>query len=407
MSLSTNEFMPGKPGKLPVRTDSRTFDLSKYLEAESLHITPHAYDWTVKKTSPWGMMDNWTLSDCTCAAAGHMIECWTANSATEAIIEDAAVLNAYIALSGYDPATGKNDNGVVLLDAMNYWRKTGVGSHKIKAFATINWRNHDLLRAAVYGFGGIYVGLNLPNTVIKQAIWDLVPGAPVADTVPGSFGGHAVTVLAYDATYLTCISWGAEKKITWAFWDKYCDEVYAVITEDFLHHNKTPLGFNVTALESDLLGLTREKHTLVKELVETQSSSADGHSGGKGGAKGIASVPHDASSGAAAGAKGIASVPHNASASGAAAGAKGIASVPHDASAGRSAGATGEEGGAHKTFGSGKSGGEKGAAAGAKGIASVPHDGTGGGRGGAKGKEDEAKGIASVPHDGSAGSSAS
>ncbi len=178
---------------------------------------------------------------------------------------------------------------------MNYWRKKGIGGHKIRAYATIQYKNHDLVKAAVYLFGGIYVGLNLPNTIKGQEVWELMPGGLTGDNAPGSFGGHAVTVLAYDTKYLTCISWGKKKKISWDFWDAYCDELYAIVTEDFIADNKNPIGINLAKLAADLLALTKAKKTLQKQLKKQQpimskktkpnKKSASGQSGQRGGAK--------------------------------------------------------------------------------------------------------------------------
>lgn len=279
----------GKPGKLPVKIDSRTLDFSNYFDAIQVSNIPTELNWSIKKTSPWGMMNNWTLSDCTCAAAGHMIECWTANSNQENIITDEAVLAAFIALSGYDPVTGKNDNPVYLIDALKYWRKNGVGSHKIKAFATINYKNHDLVRAAVYLFGGVYVGLNLPKTIKGQEIWEVMPGEQTGDNTPGAFGGHAVNVVAYDETYITFISWGKIKKMTWGFWDTYCEELYAIISEDFFNENKTPIGLDMVALEISLLGFTKA-HTNLEEIEGGNAGTAAGRGGTKGGSAGTSAA---------------------------------------------------------------------------------------------------------------------
>ena len=265
----------GKLGKHGAIIDQRSLNVSKYIKKEHLAGVPEKHDWTKKKRTSWGMMDNFNIMDCTCAAAGHMIECWTANSSTEHVIRDKAIVDAYIALSGYDAATKKNDTGVFAIDTLKYWRKNGIGNHKIKAFATIDHRNQDFVMAGIYFFGGIYVGLQLPNSIKGQDVWEVMPGGLKGNNEPGSFGGHAVTVLAYDSKHLTCISWGVEKKMTWEFWDTYCDEVYAIITEDFFSDKKSPLGSGMYELEKDLLEITKP----VKEKALL------GHGGGKGGAK--------------------------------------------------------------------------------------------------------------------------
>ena len=271
MIHSDKIIFTGKPGKLPAKTDPRALNFSTFFDSTKICDVPTELNWGIKKTTPWGMMNNWTLSDCTCAAAGHMIECWTANASKEHIIDDKAIMDIFIALSGYDPITGKNDNPIYLSDALKYWRKNGVGSHKIKAYATVNYKNHDLVRATIYLFGGVYVGFCLPKTIKGQEVWEVMPGGFMGDNAPGSFGGHAVNVIAYDETHLTCISWGKIKKMTWEFWDAYCDELYAIISEDFFKENKTPLGLDLITLEASLLNITKSKKTFEKQINKNQT----------------------------------------------------------------------------------------------------------------------------------------
>lgn len=261
----------GRLGKHSARKDHRTLNLSNYIRHNQLPNVPVIHDWTKKKKGRWGMMENLNISNCTCAAAGHMIQTWTANTTKEIIIANKAVVDAYIVLSGYDPKTGANDNGVCAIDALKYWRKNGIGNHKIKAFATIDLKDHKTLRNAIYFFGGVYVGMQLPKTIVGQDIWEVKDPKLKGKAAVGSLGGHAVTVLAYDDTHLTCVSWGREKKMTWEFWNTYCDEVYAIITEDFFKNNKNAAGLSLHELEKDLMIITGQKITLDKQLKENRS----------------------------------------------------------------------------------------------------------------------------------------
>ena len=107
---------PFRLGKRPPRLDARTLQLAKYLrQGTALPPAPPSIDWTAKISS-WPMMANDTLGDCTCAAAGHMIECWTANLGDAFTPTNSQIIAAYSATGDYvvgDPAT---DNGAVELD---------------------------------------------------------------------------------------------------------------------------------------------------------------------------------------------------------------------------------------------------------------------------------------------------
>jgi hypothetical protein len=40
--------------------------------------------------------------------------------------------------------------------------------------------------------------------------------------------------------------------MTWTFWSAYCDEAYALLSDDFLTADKTPGGIDLVALQQDL-----------------------------------------------------------------------------------------------------------------------------------------------------------
>jgi hypothetical protein len=245
-----------KLGKKPARHDPRTLQLATYLELPAI---PTACDWTKKAKAPWGMMKNDTVGDCTCAAAGHAIQCWTANaSRKEVTITDAQVLKAYSAVTGYDPNKPNTDRGAVAIEVLKYWRKQGIARHRIQAFVAPEPKNHAHIRAAVALFGSCYIGLSLPISAQRQQVWSVPPGGPSGEGAAGSWGGHAVVVVGYNDHWLSCITWGAEKRMTWSFWDAYCDEAYAILSTDWVKANQSaPSGFDLEALKADLKQVAR------------------------------------------------------------------------------------------------------------------------------------------------------
>lgn len=229
-----------KLGKKPTKHDSRTFMLAKYLST-SLPAPPATVDNTKGRTA-WGMMLNDTIGDCTIAAAGHMTEEWTGTTPA-----DPCILLAYEAVSGYNPANPASDTGCYCIDVLNYWRQTGICNHKITAFAKPS-PTITHLKQAIYLFGGVYIGVELPLSAQGQTVWTWEPDSKGGAV--GSWGGHCVPVVGYDEHRLTFISWGQVMQMTYGFWDKYVSESYAPLSSEW----SLP-GFNFTQLQADLAAL--------------------------------------------------------------------------------------------------------------------------------------------------------
>jgi hypothetical protein len=247
-----------KLGKSPARHDARTLQLAKYIPAASVPAPPATEDYTTK-VKHWPMMLNDKLGDCTCACAGHMIEQWTTySSASPVTPPDNTILKAYEVVGGYNPADPSTDRGAVILDVLNYWRKTGIDKHKVMAFAELELKNHSQVEDAVYLFGNCYIGVQLPVSAQNQTVWAVPPGGPTGQGAPGSWGGHAIPIVAYDTRGLTVVTWGALKRMTWSFLDTYCDEGYAVLSQDWINSTThvTPANFNLAQLQTDLGQIT-------------------------------------------------------------------------------------------------------------------------------------------------------
>jgi len=247
--MTTTARAIGKLGKLPVRTDVRTLRLPRYVDLTKLPPPPDTLDLT-QSVREWPMYANDRIGDCTTAAAGHMIEAWTAASSGRAVeITERSVLTAFDAVKVVDPRTG--EEGAVELDVLRYWRKVGIGDHRIGAYTSVPIHDPTLVRTGAWIFGGLYIGLSLPLSAQTQAVWDWT-GTLSGDSLPGSWGGHAVDVVRYDAEGLTVVTWGRLQTMTWSFWDRYCDESYCIIATDFLRGDVAPNGFDLATLNADL-----------------------------------------------------------------------------------------------------------------------------------------------------------
>ena len=156
-----------KLGRLPARPDARRLMLGSYLAAAQLPPPPAQSDRT-GGISDWGDMLNagdsplvkgGAVGDCTCAGIGHMIMAWSRIASGTAVVpSDQQILTAYEAVSGYNPATGANDNGCLCTGVLEYHRTTGISGNRNVGYAAIDPRDPTALSQTVYLFGGAYIG---------------------------------------------------------------------------------------------------------------------------------------------------------------------------------------------------------------------------------------------------------
>jgi hypothetical protein len=239
-----------KLGRKAVKRDSRTLALAPYL-LSSLAPAPPARDWTGGQTE-WGMMLNDQLGCCTIAGVAHAVQVWTRNAGSEVTLADVDIRSYYSAWDGYVVGNEATDNGGIELDVLTEWRNLGLSGHKLIGFADPAYSNLEEVRQAINLFGGVYIGLGLPLSAQTQDVWDVaVHSFPTSQK--GSWGGHAVFVPAYDEEGFTCITWGALKRMTTAFWVNYCDEAHALFGQDWINTGgQAPSGFDVDQLTADL-----------------------------------------------------------------------------------------------------------------------------------------------------------
>lgn len=243
--------MTRKLGKHQPRIDERTLPFSAYLTS-ALPPIPQSKDWATKIPS-WPMYLNDQLGDCVIAAAAHDIQQWTWYASKYSSLTDAQVLAAYEAVGGYVPGNPSTDNGCAMLDALNYWRNTGMGGHQIAGYVSVNPRLLTEVKQAISLFGNCYVGVQLPVSAQNQTFWSVPAEGLTGDGAPGSWGGHCVPLVAYGPSTFCCVTWGALLRMSHTFLLDYCDEAYAIVTQDWIDaKGKSPSGFNIAQLQTDL-----------------------------------------------------------------------------------------------------------------------------------------------------------
>jgi hypothetical protein len=239
-----------KLGRLHRTYDPRVPHMSALTAGQTLTPPPAAKDWTVGMPANLGMMLNDTLGDCTCAAVYHAIQVWSYNTTGAALTEpDVDVKKLYIQACGYNPSAGGEGPGGNEQHVLTYLHKTGAPMgpagatrQKITAFVEVDPRMTDDVKRAIVNCGVAYIGFNVPQYILPgppaqpPQIWDVEPGNAAI------IGGHAVVLAGYDANGARLISWGQYFTMTWAFFAKYVDEVYAIADPEWISKKGTTPG---------------------------------------------------------------------------------------------------------------------------------------------------------------------
>lgn len=246
-----------KLGKHPPKHDPRTLRFAHYTSAQR-GKPPTKIDYS-KPVRSWPMMQNDKYPLCACAAAGHMIQQWTADTGEMVVPSDEQVLAAYRYFVGDNLEAGAH-----MLDVLKHWRRHGIGEHKVAGFAQLDPSNLEQVRQAVWIFGNCYVGLALPDHIAhapdpRKVPWTVSKQAN-REFAPNLHNGHCVPIVGYDQERLYIVTWGALISMSFDFCATYMDEAYAVLSPDWISRKsrEAPSGFDLAALESDLRRITGE-----------------------------------------------------------------------------------------------------------------------------------------------------
>lgn len=243
-----------KLGKLPARKDSVKLKLANYT---SNLPTPPTKSGHYALEKDWGMLGNDQYGDCVFAGAGHETLLWNAESGKNVQITTANALSDYSAVTGFNPNDPNSDQGTDMQVAASYRKKTGVVDasgkrHQIAAYLALTPGNVTQLKQAIYLFSAVGIGIQFPNYAMDEfnagQTWHVKTGGTID-------GGHYIPAVGYDRTYIYIVTWGKLQRMTWGFFKKYCDEAIAYISAEFLTGDKSPEGFNLAQLQSDLAQL--------------------------------------------------------------------------------------------------------------------------------------------------------
>jgi hypothetical protein len=240
------ERIAGKRGKgAAVQLSMGT--LNKYIKGP-LFKTPRSFDYSNRvKSYPMALND--TYGDCTIAGVIHMLQLQYAEIGE--IFEypgDEIVKDTYFKLSG------GADSGLVEQSVLQSWLKDGLFNNKISVYAPVNIKDRDEMAAAIYLFGSVYLGVEMPDTAEIQ-FENHQPWHLDGNYDPPT-GGHCVIATGCNRFGIDIITWGSTESMTWQWWEEYGSEAWVVIPEIFVEADHGPVwNIDILALQEDLKNL--------------------------------------------------------------------------------------------------------------------------------------------------------
>lgn len=265
IARDTTRWAPALEDYLRAAPVSGTHGLEPVADSEDVDRATKVYDWPLycngqgDPGNPPASPDG--IGDCTIAGAAHAYTALGVYAGKpQVLFDDTEIISVYSRISGYDPATGANDNGCQMQDVLADQRRNGMtdvngNAHKVLAYAALrNPSDPGLLSQVLKTFGFAYIGIRCPQSAQEEfgvSPWTYVPGSPIE-------GGHAIGLhrrqpYGSRVGVFDMASWGALQPATISFLSHYIEEAWAVCTEDWIEANgSTCDGVALSQLESDM-----------------------------------------------------------------------------------------------------------------------------------------------------------
>ena len=233
---------------------------AKYFDLANMPPVPDAFDYSPRGGSTMAdVLGNDALGDCTAAGVAHLIALLTGGGDAPVTITTAETIAFYSLSTGYDPSDPSTDQGGDEVTVLTTWRGKGFdgkGAHAIAGFVQVDASNAALLKACAFYFGGLYFGLELPDTYTNPFpsadgyVWG--PGTPDPNQ------GHCIVGVGADATGIKVDSWGLLGTFTYEAIAELCSDaaggmVFAVLSKDWVDKTSqtSPSALDWAALVAD------------------------------------------------------------------------------------------------------------------------------------------------------------
>lgn len=220
--------MAGKLGRRPPK-DAPALKFNSILKAVPKH--PVKVDYL--NIGNWDMLGNDTYGDCVAVTWANERRLLTHQNRKEFYPSLDQVIEFY---KTQNPDFPRQDEGMDIQTALEtLLHDGGPDSTKCLAFAKVDHKNLDEVKAALAIFGCLWIGINVQDANMEDfdtnQPWDYHSGS-------SDDGGHSIIGGGYDSDMtagdVTFVTWGQETSFTDEFWKHQVEECWVVIWPEHL-----------------------------------------------------------------------------------------------------------------------------------------------------------------------------
>jgi len=237
-----------KLGKKAARKGSISFLMDHYVDYSKLPVPPDSFGHY--KNVRYSMYGNDKYGCCVLAGAANEHKTWLAETKQKAHFSTRNVLDAYAAITGWNPKIPESDHGTDLQEAASWRRKVGISDiygkhHTIDSYLALHPGDFNQLKVALYLFGCVGLGLLLHEKAEeefdKRITWDEGRALPN--------WGHYVPAVGIDLRGNIVIEcWGRIHRMSERYYKEHGDEGALYLDLSRMSKDISPEGFDKQAL---------------------------------------------------------------------------------------------------------------------------------------------------------------
>lgn len=173
------------------------------------------------RTVQWSMGGNDRYGDCAFVALANLQDLWAAESGAPFTIDEAECELFYAQETGFIAADPATDRGVILEHVISDWCKNGWPADPLRKVVGYQEVSFNDFGAAIRRNKGLPCWAMLPPGDNLDVFSDTTLALDPQD-------GHAMLLVAVDATGLTLVTWAKTVKVSWHWWLKFGRQVFEV-----------------------------------------------------------------------------------------------------------------------------------------------------------------------------------